>query len=439
MTGMDIPAGTTGNSVPEALQNNDGITPSLTPYGQLSSASTDLPHVLPTDSLDIELEAEKIRTRNAERRALRDAGADGISEDEEELGSTEETHHALSGDHQTAFLAAWSLMSDVQKKDILGVIGPKAMGDDLTHKPKTTAIAGPIFSEEKELSPVTAVGAHKFGIHPEVRKLAAAGLHVPISLFLAKSMRDIFLKTIPREQHILGNTKTYLIKIDNFPDENLMDPTDWLEAWSGYLAFLESVASPGVFLRWKTHYRFLSGQEDLRQNFSAILRFDIEQRRQYAAQPTTFHEETYYRRFTEVKNLVMKEENDEWRRKMESGASRTLRDRVRNDPYPASGSDSSRAQPFQQGNGEKSGLPICLICARLGHKFPECTQAVSEGGKQLVCRSFLKKLVSVSSSTPVCISWNLGGKARCQSQHPELHTCSFCGAKSHYACSRACI
>ncbi|KAF8148614.1 hypothetical protein B0H34DRAFT_679626 [Crassisporium funariophilum] len=439
MTGIEIPSGTMGNLVPAELQNSDAITASFTPYGLSPDLSPEAHREPPANNSESAIELEKIRTQNTERRALRDAGVDDISEDEDEGGGTSEVQLSIPEDHQNGFLAAWSLMSEEQKKKIFDVIGTNPGPDDMAVKPKLSSTVGHIFSKEREISPVTAVGTHKFGFHPEVRKLAMAGLHVPISLFLAKSMRDIFLKSIPKEQHIIGNTKTYLIKVDNFPDENSIDPTDWLEAWSGYLAFLELVASQGVFLRWKTHYRFLSSQEDLRQNFAAILRFNIEQRRQYAAQPTSFHKDTYYCRFTEVKNLVMKEENDEWRQKMESGASRTMRERVRSEPYPSSGYDSTRSQPFQRGSGEKSGLPICLICARIGHKFTECSQTTSEGGKPLVCRTYLKKLVSISLSTPICISWNLGGRARCESRHPEMHKCSFCGAQSHFACSRSCI
>ncbi|KAF8167661.1 hypothetical protein B0H34DRAFT_813996 [Crassisporium funariophilum] len=246
MTRVDIPAGTIGNTVPVELQNIDPITSMDTPYGQISNPSADssvIPQEIPTDA---ETEAEKVRTRNAERRALRDAGVTDISDDEEEATPSTEGRvpHSVPEDHQTAFLAAWSLMTDDQKGKIFDVIGPKSVPEALPAKPKST-VAELLFLEERELPPVTTVGAHKFGIHPEVRKLAASGLHVPISLFLAKSMRDIFLKSIPKEQHIIGNTKTYLIKVENFPDENSMDPTDWLEAWSGYLTFLESVASPG--------------------------------------------------------------------------------------------------------------------------------------------------------------------------------------------------
>ncbi|KAF8157911.1 hypothetical protein B0H34DRAFT_797347 [Crassisporium funariophilum] len=262
---MDIPAGTIGNTVPVELQNFDSITSSETTLGQTSNSSTDLASVPPDPPIDAEAEADKVRTRNAERWALRDAGVTDISDDEDKtgaMGGGKPAVQVVPEEHHTAFLVAWSLMNDNQRETVFNVIGPKAVPKPSAVKPKPTA-SDLIFVEERELLPVTTVGAHKFGIHPKIRKLAAAGLHVPILLFLARSMSDIFLKSIPKEQHIIGNTKTYLIKVDNFPDKNSMDPTDWLEAWSGYLSFLESVASPGVFLRWKSHYQFLSSQEDL--------------------------------------------------------------------------------------------------------------------------------------------------------------------------------
>ncbi|KAF8159963.1 hypothetical protein B0H34DRAFT_674236 [Crassisporium funariophilum] len=228
MTRMDIPAGTIGNTVPVELQNFDPITSSDTTLGQTSNSSTDLPVVPPEPPIDAKVEADKVRTRNAERRALQDAGVTDISDNEEEtgpMGGQQPAVQVVPEDHHTAFLAAWSLMTNDQRNKVFDVIGPKAVPKPSAVKPKSTA-SDLIFLEERELLPVTTVGAHKFGICPEIRKLAAAGLHVPISLFLARSMRDIFLKSIPKEQHIIGNTKTYLIKVNNFPDDNSMDPTD---------------------------------------------------------------------------------------------------------------------------------------------------------------------------------------------------------------------
>ncbi|KAF8168434.1 hypothetical protein B0H34DRAFT_670602 [Crassisporium funariophilum] len=208
MTGMDMPSGTIGNLVPVNLQNVDAIIVLDTGFDQTSNTSSDLPQISPDDHLDTEVERENIRVRNTERRVLRDAGVTDISDDKEVNAGANKGHHvqaagpSIPDNHQTVFLAAWLLMSEDQKKNIFNVIVPKSSPDMLAIKPKV-ATEGPIFSEDNELPPVT-VGAHRFGVHPEVKKLAVAGLHVPILLFLAKSMQDIFLKTIPKEQHIIG-------------------------------------------------------------------------------------------------------------------------------------------------------------------------------------------------------------------------------------------
>ncbi|KAF8155874.1 hypothetical protein B0H34DRAFT_675985 [Crassisporium funariophilum] len=220
MTESGRPAGTSGNPVADDLLELDGITPPV-PDGDFSG-------------------------RNRNRSIRRAAGETDVSDDEdEESPQVEVAPPTTPTDPTQAFLAAWAVMSEDQRKVIHDVITPSSTEGVVTPSLNTNP-AVPIFSEEKEDRPVTVVGAHKFGIHPEV-----------------------------------CNTKAYLIKVDSFPDENALDPTDWLEAWSGYLNFLEVVATSRVFLRWKSHYLFLSSQEDLRINFSAILRFDIEQRRQF--------------------------------------------------------------------------------------------------------------------------------------------------------------
>ncbi|KAF8183699.1 hypothetical protein BJ912DRAFT_799212, partial [Pholiota molesta] len=136
-----------------------------------------------------------------------------------------------------------------------------------------------LFSEETERPAPSTVGEHKFGVHPEIVKLAQCKQHLPLSLFLYKSQKELFLKpSLTREQLIINGSKVYLIKLDQFPDESRMDYMDWTEAWGNYLEFLKARASDAVFQRWLKHYKFLSGHQELRVNFAAILRFDIEQR-----------------------------------------------------------------------------------------------------------------------------------------------------------------
>ncbi|KAF8199586.1 hypothetical protein BJ912DRAFT_825546, partial [Pholiota molesta] len=136
-----------------------------------------------------------------------------------------------------------------------------------------------LFSEDVERPAPSTLGDHKFGVHPEVIKLAQNKQHLPLTLFLYKSQKELFLKpTLAREQLIVNGSKVYVIKIDQFPDEGAMDYTDWTEAWGNYMDFLQAEASDGVYRRWVNHYKFLSGHQDLRAHFPAILRFDIEQR-----------------------------------------------------------------------------------------------------------------------------------------------------------------
>ncbi|KAF8967911.1 hypothetical protein BDZ97DRAFT_1593232, partial [Flammula alnicola] len=198
--------------------------------------------------------------------------------------------------HVTQVLAGFALLTPEQRADVERAIKPmgKATADPIpVIKPVRSSV---LFSEEVERPAPATTGEHKFGVHPEVIRLAEYKQHLPLSLFLAESQKILFLKPgLSREQLIHNGSKVYIIKIDQFPEESRLDPTDWMEAWANYLTFLEAEASDGVYRRWARHFKFLSSHSDLRQNFAAILSFDIEQRREYAALPTTYDEVAYLR------------------------------------------------------------------------------------------------------------------------------------------------
>ncbi|PPQ83826.1 hypothetical protein CVT26_005207, partial [Gymnopilus dilepis] len=218
----------------------------------------------------------------------------------------------------TQVLAGYALLTPEQQKEVSRIINPPAVvaGSSVAvESPAKLGRSGPLFSDDAERPALSSTGDHKSGIHPEIIHLAECRLHLPFTLFLAQSQKDLFLKlNLLREHLIIKGSKTYVIKVDQFPDEAKMDPTDWREAWANYLVFLEAEASPGVFLCWQRHFRFLSSQQNLQHNFPAILRFDIERRREYTAFLMVHDEETYLRRFQKVKTMVLMEDLDSWKK-----------------------------------------------------------------------------------------------------------------------------
>lgn len=353
------------------------------------------------------------------------------------------------------FLAAFKELSALEQSEVQRIIGahPSAKSVSLRSSLVDTAAEGTsslLFSEEAEEVLTDSFGPKPYKLHHDIQRLVELRVYLPISLFLNKSISDISLTSIPRETIVVKGTKSHVIRVDFFPDERKLDPTDWIEAWVNYLEFFRVVASPAVFSRWERHYKVLSSKENFRLNFTAILRFDIRYRREYNANPFQFDQAHFDRMFVEVRDGLRDERAKEleerfkhFGRPAEGSVVRSQsRSLGRYEPYPAA--STSPAAPgghssFRRGSGDgRSSVPICLICARTGHKFSECTFERTDRNKPTFCRHLDRKIVSISSAAPVCILFNLRGSAACSRDHPEQHLCSFCGARSHHACSRIC-
>lgn len=342
-------------------------------------------------------------------------------------------------------LAAFSqLPPDQQAKwrQLMGASPTEAKRAPLTIK-ETPTPPLVLFTEDAEAPATSLHGEHKFGIHPEVVRLAKHRQYIPLSLFLADSIRDLFLEKIPTERLAHDGSKIQVIDVSHFRDESKLDVAEWMEAWASYKRFLRQYSSDSVYLRWERHFDFLSSQADFRANFPAILRFDIRYRREYNARPFLFDQAQFLRDFQAVKDAVLREDMARMQRDLETSRSRSemATKPSRFEPYPVAAVDGSKTRPFSRGSGRvaSSSAPICLICARTGHKYPDCEEQTSEAGKPLFCKSSSRKLVSASSPTTIiCVQWNLGGDNRCRREHTELHLCSFCGSRGHFACARIC-
>ncbi|PPR03772.1 hypothetical protein CVT26_005787 [Gymnopilus dilepis] len=389
MAADPIPTPVTGNPVPEDLRGGNARPDAISNEASDSSGSG-----------ASQQQAGTAAVSNDDAGPISASRPSTPVDDENVVPSRAQSCSPVQHEHLTQVLAGYALLTPEQQKEVSRIISPHAVVTEapaaLT-SPAKSGRSGPLFSDDAERPALSSTGDHKFGIHPEIIRLAECRLHLPLTLFLAQSQKDLFLKpNLLREHLIIKGSKTYVIRVDQFPDEERMDPTDWMEAWANYLVFLEAEASERVFLRWQKHFKFLSSQQDLRRNFPAILRFDIERRREYTAFPTVHDEEVYLRRFQEVKHMVLFEELDSWKKLVESsGKAASSAPSSRFTPY-SSTSDAS-LQPFPKGSGTKTGGPICLICARPGHRFSDCKETHNERGEAVACRFSGKKLVSIST------------------------------------------
>lgn len=429
MTQNSHPAGTDGNPPPvSALANT---TP-----GDLASGR-------PINPGNNELADKK--TRNSARKVRRDTGESDVSDDESVAGSRAvspiQDEAPVSQGNVVQFLSAFSTLPAAERRQIEAVFA-----GNLNKIPNSAVgMTGPLLSANAEQVAVSNSGTHKFGIHPMLRDLALNRQHLPLTLFLARSQRMMFLEQIPTETIRRAGSKVTIVKTDHFPSETSMDPTDWMEAWANYISFLEAEADAAVLKRWKDHYRFLSSCDDLKENFTGILRFDIEQRKEYMASPSIFDEAAYLRRFSDTKTSVMLEKMAHWERRDRNdlGARPAQQGKSRYEPYSRPGPppppQTQRNNPFPRGGGGAPAAPICLICARTGHRFSDCTFTQTEQGRPTWTRVNGTRLVSIAGGNPICVTWNIGNVTRCKVLHDDWHACSFCGNRTHHACSRTCI
>ncbi|KAF8064202.1 hypothetical protein FPV67DRAFT_1398580, partial [Lyophyllum atratum] len=136
-------------------------------------------------------------------------------------------------------------------------------------------------SDERPSSSKTGSG---YGIHPFILELARNKIPIPLTLFTSASTNRLHREATSIKQisaYSANGTKTHVMDVSQFPDQNLMDIADWHEAWSRYKTFHTKHSDAAVSARWHAHYDFLAGQDNFRANFAAILKFDIEERVNY--------------------------------------------------------------------------------------------------------------------------------------------------------------
>ncbi|PPQ90028.1 hypothetical protein CVT25_000800 [Psilocybe cyanescens] len=151
-----------------------------------------------------------------------------------------------------------------------------------------------------------------FQHHEALRDLVRLKKHLPLMLFLAKSIETLFLDfgSIPTitNKGVGGTAKHTVIDTSFFPDKAKMDIADWSEAWGNILVFYKENSSPGYFQRQLDHHNWMIGCQFLKENFATILRFDILIRKEHAASPVEFVLLIYKEKYLRVEHEVMAEE-----------------------------------------------------------------------------------------------------------------------------------
>ncbi|KJA21057.1 hypothetical protein HYPSUDRAFT_758398 [Hypholoma sublateritium FD-334 SS-4] len=159
-----------------------------------------------------------------------------------------------------------------------------------------------------------------------------------------------------------------------FLNEGELYTPDWNEGWINFLRFFRDNALAQVLARFEYHYEFCSLQQNFKLNFRAILRLTL---RSGAS--------TYLRNWEAARAQVLSEAV---RNFMEWGGASVVRTsfvlgKHSAEPYTRESSSfrTPASRPFPRGGEVTAGTPICLICARTGHKFYDCSYSLSEAGE----------------------------------------------------------
>lgn len=109
---------------------------------------------------------------------------------------------------------------------------------------------------------------------------------------------------------------------------------------------------------------------------------------------------------------------------------------------PSTGPGGGRIMSsFRKGNTGDPSSAVCLICARRGHFFSDCTYTTFEDGPPVVACTREGLLVTIKGNTQFCRNWNIKGDNRdnpCSHTEARAHKCTFCGDKGHHAFTWSC-
>lgn len=180
---------------------------------------------------------------------------------------------------------------------------------DLINNPSSSILPSKIlFSVSNELPTLPSSTDFSYGIHPFIIALTKNKVHIPLTLFTSQSTRKLHIETTSLKQNTVYNSsgsKCHILDLSQFPKESKMDTIDWHKSWQRYMIFQEIHCDLEVSARWKEHYLFLSGHDDFRLHFSAILSFDIAERTRYSINLRAFNKDNYLRHLKAIKLEIM--------------------------------------------------------------------------------------------------------------------------------------
>ncbi|GBE80149.1 hypothetical protein SCP_0213520 [Sparassis crispa] len=253
----------------------------------------------------------------------------------------------------------------------------------------------------------------------ELPALLRNGFHLPLSMCTSEVMTKMHKhpeQVQYRKMHDGKGIKRALIDIAQWPDEQMLKPEDWRDAWRNYFEILPAVCDDEIVKRFSEHYMWLSGQSDFNRIFPVILAFDIDVRRGYFLTKKTFvvDSKSYNDHFLKIR-LEHIEKGTRSTLPIPAapiaGSSQTLYRTPSHSPDSRrprrDGTADSTAKPFREGRASASTSMLCLICGESGHRASQCGRSTLSNGKPAFTVWENKKLLAISTRAEICLTWNV--------------------------------
>ncbi|KIL71683.1 hypothetical protein M378DRAFT_155280 [Amanita muscaria Koide BX008] len=199
--------------------------------------------------------------------------------------------------------------------------------------------------------------------------LFASNVYMPLHLFTNKNLR-----ILNREGATLATTKiststakgkensVKILDLTKFEtlhgSEESLSQAQWSEAVRNYIRFFDSLDQESLSQCWEDHFGFFEEQEDLVENFNAILILDIKMRKDYVAQPFSFSMQYYALELEKMIRDTQVQRLEDLLKGGKSGAPSSFVSSTKRQRLPSS---TPAGQSFQPGTHGDPSTAVCVI------------------------------------------------------------------------------
>ncbi len=338
----------------------------------------------------------------------------------------------------------------IELKSRLAAVAPEKEKE----REKSAVVSGPV-TDAADCVDMYGPSSALLSVDPRLITMGRNGWHIPLTACTTANLNSINdgSRAIGAKRGNRSGVNLHVLDLSAFGSENTIDAQDWREAWGNFLRFLPEICGPRETRRFRDHFDFLCQLAWFRDEFPAVLEFDIRTRRIWFNAPAdkkpffSVGASSYMAQLNEIRlrNMNMRFAA----RPVQNGrfhpyaSAPTAPHAAPPATRPTHGGQHVRQHPFQEGRAGEAASGICLVCAESGHRAKDCRSATLRSGRPAYAVWSNGKLAAINGRRPICAAWNVGGVLPCKSSRcpktPGCHTCSLCGAADHIAASGRCL